>query len=257
MTHIPSDHLSYPVRLSCEKGNLGTGFLLQTDNNIYLVTAKHVLKDLNDNLVTDFLTISTAVYKPQHNSTTIQVDLKLVGTYLIFHQKEDVCVINLMQVIQEEKNVSYKLLPFVTWTKEDNIALALVHSKNNIWKFENVIVSSDVYLYGYPTSLDLYKEISFDMNTPLIRKGIVSGLNNKDKRIIMDCEVHYGNSGGPVTQILQTSGRNYHKVLGIASQFIPYRETFINPRNRLRHEYALNSGYSVIVSMDHILEITN
>jgi hypothetical protein len=257
MTRIPPDHLSYPVRLSCEKGNLGSGFLLQTDNNIYLVTARHVLKDIHDNLYTDFLTISTSVYKPQHVSTTINVDLKEIGNNLTFHKKEDVCVINLMQIMKQEQNTSYQLRPFVSWQKEDNIALSLVHYKDNVWLFEHVLVSSDAYLYGYPTSLDIYKELGFDMNTPLIRKGIVSGLNIKDKRIIMDCEVHYGNSGGPVTQIIQTPKRNYHKVLGIASQFIPYRETFINPRNNLKHEYALNSGYSLIVSIDHILELIN
>src|ERR1035437_6546772 len=40
---IPDDNLAYPVLISVGNGSSGSGFFLNTNNAVYLVTSKHVL----------------------------------------------------------------------------------------------------------------------------------------------------------------------------------------------------------------------
>src|SRR5271169_2963059 len=40
---IPDDNLAYPVLITLKNGSTGSGFFLNTDKAVYLVTAKHVL----------------------------------------------------------------------------------------------------------------------------------------------------------------------------------------------------------------------
>ena len=53
MRNIPEDNLAYPVLILLNSGSTGSGFQLNTGENMYFVTAKHVLFDDKGNLLSD------------------------------------------------------------------------------------------------------------------------------------------------------------------------------------------------------------
>ena len=50
---VPDDNLAYPVLITLNNGSTGSGFFLNTSNEIYLVTAKHVLFNLSTGQLLD------------------------------------------------------------------------------------------------------------------------------------------------------------------------------------------------------------
>lgn len=119
----------------------------------------------------------------------------------------------------------------------------------------DVLVSNDVFVYGYPTSLGLKNSPQFDFNKPLLRKGIVANIYPKQGTIILDCPVYYGNSGGPVVEVEYRPTGNHHHVIGVVSQFIPFVQQWHNPPSGIVNTEFHNSGYSVAVSMDKVFEL--
>jgi hypothetical protein len=90
---------------------------------------------------------------------------------------------------------------------------------------------------------------------PLVRKGIVSGRNEAKNTIILDCEVYPGNSGGPVIEKEPVRQGTSYKLIGTISQFIPFAQG-VNTSVKGLTGFALNnSGYSVIVPCDPMLQI--
>lgn len=80
----------------------------------------------------------------------------------------------------------------------------------------------------------------------------MAGVNLALHSIILDCPVYPGNSGGPVIEIDQAGAlsRRY-MIIGIVDQYVPYADggrTFT---------IMANSGYSIIIPMDFVLELVN
>src|SRR5258708_39924691 len=84
---LPDDNLAYPVLITYKNGT-GSGFYLATTTGVYLVTAKHVLFDLNSGkpLDTSFSLISYSkdLSDPTPNSMIIDIP-KLAAENLIKH----------------------------------------------------------------------------------------------------------------------------------------------------------------------------
>ena len=95
-----------------------------------------------------------------------------------------------------------------------------------------------------------------NIEIPLLRKGIISGFNRKQKTIIIDCPVHPGNSGGPVVMVTHIeNGTTLFSIIGIMTQWIPYEQVWTNSKTGQKKSEFTNSGYSVVVPIDRILEI--
>jgi hypothetical protein len=120
-------------------------------------------------------------------------------------------------------------------------------------KSEDVTLSNDVFLFGYPTSLGRSDQL--DKSTPLLRTGIVAG-KTKDGRFVIDCPVYFGNSGGLVIEVRRQNTQSYYMGIGIAAEMIPFVEELwskqFNAQTGIRYE---NSGYSIVEPMDRILEL--
>ena len=107
----------------------------------------------------------------------------------------------------------------------------------------DVLVGNEVYIFGYPTSLSISPEI--DIKKPLLRRGVVAGKNETFKTIILDCPAFYGNSGGLVLEIEDTSiTRTEYRAIGIIIRFIPFFKGWTE-----------NSGYSIAEPMDGLIEL--
>ncbi len=169
----------------------------------------------------------------------------------------DIAVIELGKVDEEYKGEGIKILynTGVVLTTRGRTGIVNVDALNGTKLLEDVLISNDVFLCGYPTSLGIKESHQFDYEKPLLRKGIVANIYKNYGTIIIDCPVYYGNSGGPVIEVEQ-EGINFHyKIIGVVSQFIPFVEQWVNTKNKLVNTEVSNSGYSVIVSMDKVFEL--
>jgi hypothetical protein len=121
-----------------------------------------------------------------------------------------------------------------------------------ITRFNDVLIGNEVILFGYPTSLGLQVMPQIDQQRPLLRKGIVAGENLARHSIILDCPVYPGNSGGPVIEIDSFGPfRRRFNMIGVVDQYVPYAD------GGRSVTIMANSGYSVVVPMDFVLELVN
>jgi hypothetical protein len=75
------------------------------------------------------------------------------------------------------------------------------------------------------------------------------------KTLILDCPSYPGNSGGPVIRYVSDGLHYEYSLVGMVIQFIPYEEVWVNRENKLVNREWSNSGYSVAISADDILEV--
>jgi len=114
---------------------------------------------------------------------------------------------------------------------------------DNYKLFKDVYVGNTVYVFGYPSSITRTNPW-LDIGIPLLRKGIIAGVNKTIKSIILDCPVFGGNSGGLVLEVERYSTGFSSRAIGIVTDYVPYQKE--------SHE---NSGYSVVVPMDFVEEL--
>ena len=105
-------------------------------------------------------------------------------------------------------------------------------------------MGNQVFVFGYPTSITGINPW-LDLRLPLLRRGIVAGINNELKAVILACPTFQGNSSGLVVEVERTflTGIKY-RAIGLITNLIPYQTDWIQ-----------NSGYSVVVPMDFVEEL--
>ncbi len=270
MQLVPSKNLNYPVLVrTVIKGEndteidhlMGSGAFINFNDRVYFITAKHVL--LNEGNKLDFNDISLLYYgEGNPNSSELQIELAslLKDNKIIVHPTADVAGFLIGIKNKDNKN----RLDFTVPAKTINGTLVTISAEMTaIKKYNDVLVSNDVFLLGYPSSL---KTDQLDLLHPLLRKGIISGKNELKKTIIIDAPVYQGNSGGPVFELewfhTETNGvgiGNSMKFIGLAIQMVPFFE--ITETKSLHYKYSYknisheNSGYSIVVPVDFILEM--
>ncbi len=266
MRQIPDDNLNYPVLVKTviknEKNEdvdhfMGSGVFFRVENGIYFATAKHVIYDQKTEKL-NFEVVTLRYYgRDTELPSEIEIDLKNITDKheILSHAQADVIIIK----IGERKNLPEPsrdyVLTFSEWIScKFNNGVLIAAAKENFKVFKDVMVSNDVFLLGYPSSLKTSGQ--FDPQTPLIRKGIVAGKNTKTKTILIDCPVYQGNSGGPVFQIeLMSDLKRESRLIGLAIEMVPFFELTQSIHygyTNVKHE---NSGYGVVVPIDFILEL--
>ena len=126
-----------------------------------------------------------------------------------------------------------------------------------IKKFPDVLIGNEIILFGFPTSLGIQDYPQIDYRRPLLRKGIVAGKNEENKTLILDCATHFGNSGGPVIEVEHNSvTETRFSIIGMVVEYIPVQasDTY-GAKKKVRISRTENSGYSVVLPMDVILEM--
>jgi hypothetical protein len=163
-----------------------------------------------------------------------------------YNIQKDVAVIKFAVAL----NRSITYFPFVTKLTSTNTYLHPMEI-HDAKKIDSLKTTSDIYTIGYPKSLSL--TMNFDYNRPLVRKGIIAGLDLQKRKIIADCLVYQGNSGGLVFETHLFDSRIY--IVGIVSQFVPFEEHWINQAYGYYNTNIYNSGYTVVVPVDDIIDI--
>lgn len=260
MRAIPDDNLSYPIFLNWDSGQSGSGFYFNNeDKELYIVTARHVLfenKKINETDSDNFVLISKKLKITSYSRDIsclepiiAEIDFAvLANTNVRFSKDNDVAIIKIAALISPKGAVK-KETNFEQGYIFNNIPAGdhvLVAVPNEYFKkFEDVLISNDVIIFGYPVSLGTGLEI--EKERPLLRKGIIAGKNYKNRTIILDCPVYQGNSGGLAIEIAR-DGKT--KAIGIISQFIPFFEITQSLHFKYINKNIENSGYSVVVPID-------
>lgn len=267
MRAIPDDNLSYPIFLQWDSGQSGSGFYFNNDDKeLYIVTARHVLfenKKMNEKDPDNFILISNKLKVTSYSRditcrepiiAEINFDI-LDKSNLRFSKSNDVAIIKIANFESSAKGSEKKnfdLEKGYNITSRPAGEHGLVGIPNNYFKkFEDVLISNDVIIFGYPVSLGTGLEI--EKERPLLRKGIVAGKNYKNRTIILDCPVYQGNSGGLAIEI-SADGKKTNAI-GIISQFIPFFELTQSLHFKYLNKNIENSGYSVVVPIDVVLTL--
>ena len=256
---VPDDLIVHPVLITLldnNKQSFGSGFYFKnTDNNIYLITASHVFfkKEQNDKIKLRSKKASLLSYPSDLNwSKPQKFELNLEN----LHQEKSLQYddVNDIAIVQMTQDGSHLVNGVKKLTDSEIVIVPLEHIK----LYDEVLVGNDVYISGFPASLGLKKQKQIDYNRPLLRKGIIAGKNDSKKTITIDCASYGGNSGGPVIEVEPIDERTHNiRVIGIITQFVPYAKKWINLQDRLVNVEFENSGYTVVVPMDPILELIN
>lgn len=235
---------SLAVRIKSGDSALGSGFYLESGSGTYLITAKHVLVNTLTGLPkVDSISLVSYGWEPLDTLPVIvQVDigLSLSTGNMQHHEKKDVLVIRVATADTSGRRSTPGVYVPGFFTKS---VVPMSHQA----MFDSVVVGREAFVTGYPSSLES-KELDF--RRPLVRSGIIAGKNLATKMFFTDCAVTYGNSGGPV---IQSRGR-IQEVVGVAVQLVGDFVGLRDSAGRLL-KYPGNSGYSVVVPMDFVLEL--
>lgn len=255
MRYLPDDNLSYPVLVQIGDGS-GSGFYFHTDQRLFLVTALHVLyriedqdKPLRDSSVQ--LTSYDRNLSVQ-NPIELTIDLSLVD--IRKNDSKDIVLVEIGKVSSGEAGINFVKGVRSSASATSNIVVVL---PEYLKKFDDVLISNEVFILGYPNSLGFPGQLQIDPKKPLLRKGIIAGRNILNETIILDCPVYFGNSGGLAIEVEETSvSEKKFSVIGVISEYIPFVEKLRSLQFGYTNLSFENSGYSVVVPIDTILELT-
>jgi len=236
--YLPEDNLAYPVQVLVEGGG-GTGFFVRRDRDLFLVTARHVLFDQATGRLhaREFTLRALSKDLKEAAVTVLHVNAAQLqeSQQMRADDRRDVAVIRLGTLRPERIDMTPGVAPF-----------------DYLTRYADVDISSQIFMFGYP-SVGVAGFSQIDTTRPLVRGGIVAGLNPVLKTIIIDAPVNHGNSGGPVVQLSRT---NRLRIIGIATQFVPVPEDVVGVKPGDSTMVALgNSGYGVVASADAIIDL--
>jgi hypothetical protein len=143
---------------------------------------------------------------------------------------------------------------FVQQAGLEQLALQLVIANDQTKLFKDVPIGNDIYTFGYPSSIGLQGAPQIDQARPLVRRGIVAGKDPNRRMLVLDSPVFKGNSGGPVVERGSDLGFR-PKVIGIAVEFVPFEERWVNNQFGYWNTTISNSGYSIAEPMDSVFEV--
>ena len=265
---IPEDYTRYPVMVSLDTGSSASGFYFHDEQgDIYFATAGHVLFERSQDKLAQKLRGMHALllsYPEENSSHPIFMELDLMKLLqageIRVHPREDAVVVRMGTTQQAGTEQKIILMPGVsrkTPGGQPASGTLLGANARMIKKFADVAVGNEIFLFGYPTSLGIENYPQIDYTRPLLRKGVVSGKNDDKKTLILDCTTHYGNSGGPVIAVEQSSlTQTRFWIIGMVVEYIPLKSTdYYGRERRVKIGRIENSGYSVVLPMDVILEL--
>jgi Trypsin-like peptidase domain len=258
---IPDNNLAYPVLIALKSGAYGSGFFLNTLSRTYLVTARHVLFSEPDLALrspeAELLSYSSDPKESTPNRLHLDLAaLKEAGRIKV-HAARDVAVVEIGIPPADPPGAESRLINLVPGVTSLQMApLGIIGvARANIKKFDEILVANDVIVFGYPKSLGLKSLPQLDASRPLLRKGIVAGINSGLRSIILDCPAYPGNSGGPVMEAEADGFGRRFRIIGVVSQFVPNAEVWVNTTHGHTNTSISNSGYSVATPMDFVLEL--
>lgn len=247
-SYLPADNLLFPVLISAGSSG-GSGFYFNTDDALYLATARHVLFDPNNALISKTATLtSTGTDHTSLLKVDIDCEALIRSNELRPHKSADVAICKIAKL--DDPKISF--LSGTKYGGAPNGVGILGIDLSNTKPIDQVTVSNTVFLFGYPMSL---ANPNIQADRPLLRRGIVAGKTANGK-IVIDVPVYFGNSGGLVVEVVDMGTERTYMGVGIAVELVPFVEQLESKQYKtlvgLRHE---NSGYAIVEPFDRIREL--
>lgn len=249
---MPEINLNYPILI--EIGNSsGSGFFFHhpDTHRLYLATAEHVLfnqatGELLGPEIT--LTIPMGIYK---KPKIIIADVNK----LVFRKKDSIDIV-IVEIAKTGEIVAGKYgITLVDGITKPMGEVLITHvTFDSFIRFKEVKVGNDVFVLGYPSSLS---GDQIEYNKPLLRKGIIAGVNVSLKTIIIDCPVYFGNSGGLALQVTNDGTGLVYEAIGVVSKYVPFVEQLTSQQHGYTNLNVENSGYGIVVPTDTIFNLTS
>lgn len=255
--YLPDFTLSLPVLITLDKKYQASAFyILDNNKQLYLVTARHVLleeikKEPYFSLRNEYADLVS--YSEDSKDTgcfKLILNLKVLQTKKLikYHTNHDVAIIKIGIRTKEDGQEFICFFDGVQLVQSTSKPLSFADATTDIKKFDDVLISNEIFIFGYPTSLGIPEMPQLEYDKPLLRKGIVAGKNISKMTLILDSPVYYGNSGGPVIEVEQVElVTTRYRLIGVVSQFIPFEEEWENKKHHIVNKQISNSGYSIVV----------
>lgn len=209
---------------------VGTGFIVRSSrNHLILVTAKHVVIDADEKLVSDL------VYRLNRIGGSTQLvrdaDLAQIGVGSWFLSPQHDLAVRFLPIVQESP---VKAIPLDRFVEEPQVE-----------------AGTPLAALGFPMGLR-----SVDHYKPIARRGMVGRAD--PLMVLADLFVFPGNSGGPVVYVpmsktgdVSTDGAeivHQEMLVGVVSSFIPYKDVAVSEHTkRPRVVFEENSGLANLV----------
>lgn len=244
--------------------NEGSGLFLMDSDFVYFVTARHNLFSIEsirneDKTDTVFNLISHnaklvfySVDFTKESPTILDINLDSLNDYgcIEFDHSHDIAIILLGLLPTRSRIDSIVAIEWIGYTGANKNSNVNILSNSNTLKYSDVNIGNDIILFGFPGSIGLIEKPQFDYSRPLLRKGIIAGKYEKYKSVIIDSPTFFGNSGGPVYEKINAWDYITYKLIGIVTEYIPYIEKWENKSNGAINVQTMNSGYSIVTSID-------
>ena len=152
MTELPKDNLNYPVYVQTEKGS-GSGFLLcWQSKKLYLITAKHVLYENDSEKVSRLITKKAKfTIKNENNVLSYEID-DISILPILSNDKDDIVLVEFLDVEIIDGQTRLKPKQGVTRVGSNDFIITFI-TENHIQKYDDILVSNDVFVLGFPNSL--------------------------------------------------------------------------------------------------------
>jgi S1-C subfamily serine protease len=211
---------------------IGSGFFVEFKEDIYIVTNKHVLDNLDN------------YYISLYNSTLDNrrfIHITPDKSHLIcrtYHPipEVDIAIVKLSPLLY--KHLQIHSIPIL------DVGMTLDSMESNM-----VYEGSEVYLLGHPLNLTTASNMY-----PICRQGTIALISNifatklNSKTFLIDCFAFPWNSGGPVflkPELIRFNNEkslNKTYLIGVVSSSI------------VSVDKTINTGLSVIISIDHVFD---
>lgn len=212
---------------------IGTGFLINYQNKIILITCAHIANKDKGNF------------------------------HILFNLKNGNISTRSLEEIKTKYNITWRThknfdisaIIFGINPKDDDLLLI---PEKALGKYEDINIGADVFFLGYPLSITS-KESAF----PLARSGIIATKLGEDIFLI-DGNAYPGNSGGPVfskPSIFNFETKVFGKIippklLGIISEMVSYQDVAISQQTkRPRVIFEENASLAKVIDSNKILEL--
>lgn len=219
---------------------VGTGFLMQIEGVFHIVTAKHVIDKDWQNL--------HVFLNSKHLNKPLAKPLSVIyngGHSWIRHP---------------DPQVDIAILPFL---KEKDDKVVFIPDEMILKNIEEINELIDVFYVSFQPGLNNFQQDG--CVNPIIRKGVVSRMNNNNTFYI-DGSAFPGNSGSPIFVLpsavkinddgVSIGGPMKITLAGIMGAYIPYRDVAISQQTgNPRVIFEENTGLSLVWSAKFIDEI--
>jgi len=218
----------------------GSASLIQYQGSIYVVSAKHVIENLRNPVIT-FNNLQGGITGRKTSDLTEHLGYRWIS--------------------HPDPNVDIAIIPFGTDISIDDI---LAIDERLLYNYEQIYDGEDIFFMGFPLSLSSRQKI-----TPVIRQGCIALKFDEETRIediiypkktfIIDGQVSSGNSGSPVFRkpsFIDMANRSIGKYMppvfmGIITSHIASTLYDFNNRPIARE----NSGLGIVSSINHIKDL--